>query len=630
MVLLLLLTPTVGHSATKYACGTGQGQGAMDGSSLANCYNGAADVWSTGAPSAGDTVIICGTARTTTLNNDMFRILVNMTYKLGSSAECGALGPGKVFGSQFDDGTGWTYDGANNDYRKVFASAAGNSSSTVMYYADASLDPMSLVPLHNAIGVTTRGNMVSGDFYWDSATNTVYMRDNPAGRSWEISVGYFGVAWDDVAGITDATVIGGDTACSDTGQNGNGFFVFASHGIGTYYDNWPGRTWGTATITRVLVNGAYQGIHAGGPPGSSEYSKMTVTDACIFNTRGEGYYFNYFNGGPLRITGGMIGSSKWPKKVGWGSTDDAAQGDAIDINPPDNANASAFDSYVADVVISDTNGACVSHTGQGLVERIRCTRTGNLNNTAGGTYALLMQNAAQNAGLSLTFRSIRVDLEGDGDGVLMAPEGSITSDTSLIGVHVNLGSGSTRKALAVNKPNRPNLVILNSSFMHGTYGFAITSATNTLQGWKVINNIFENQDFPLYGQNTSAVHATFIGRNNNFRSKGTQSNPFKFHNTDYATKTALQAVESSWVSNIEGNPLFVSSTDFRLALSSTLRRAGVPGYVCKDARGRACDPDQPDIGAYQSTDGDVAGTRTSAGARTAADSRTSAGARTVR
>lgn len=58
------------------------------------------------------------------------------------------------------------------------------------------------------------------------------------------------------------------------------------------------------------------------------------------------------------------------------------------------------------------------------------------------------------------------------------------------------------------------------------------------------------------------------------------------------------------------NPLFVVASDYRTRASSPARRAGTPSGYCIDARGRACYPDRPDIGAYQATSGDEANTRT--------------------
>ena len=62
--------------------------------------------------------------------------------------------------------------------------------------------------------------------------------------------------------------------------------------------------------------------------------------------------------------------------------------------------------------------------------------------------------------------------------------------------------------------------------------------------------------------------------------------------------------------DIVSDPLLISSTDLRTTATSTARRAGISGYLCKDVRGRACYPDRPDIGAYQSTSGDPAAART--------------------
>lgn len=61
--------------------------------------------------------------------------------------------------------------------------------------------------------------------------------------------------------------------------------------------------------------------------------------------------------------------------------------------------------------------------------------------------------------------------------------------------------------------------------------------------------------------------------------------------------------------SLAADPQVINSSDFRTSVSSPARMAGSDGFICADARGRACYPDRRDIGAYQSTSGDPAAPR---------------------
>lgn len=116
---LVLAWPVMSaHATIKYVCPIEGTYGASNGSDLANCFDGPDDVWSTGAPTSGDTVIICGRHRLVSGPYYGFLIQVNMTYQLGAASDCGTVGRGELYGSVRDTGTGWTYDAGNNAYKK--------------------------------------------------------------------------------------------------------------------------------------------------------------------------------------------------------------------------------------------------------------------------------------------------------------------------------------------------------------------------------------------------------------------------------------------------------------------------------------------------------------------------------
>ena len=94
----------------------------------------------------------------------------------------------------------------------------------------------------------------------------------------------------------------------------------------------------------------------------------------------------------------------------------------------------------------------------------------------------------------------------------------------------------------------------------------------------------------------------------NYHSVPTLTSPWSYQGTTYAT-VGLWNAAATVGDETNNNPLFVAESDYRLRAYSTLRRAGKWTTIgCKDFRGRPCY--QPiDVGAYQTSSGDPAGTR---------------------
>ena len=87
----------------------------------------------------------------------------------------------------------------------------------------------------------------------------------------------------------------------------------------------------------------------------------------------------------------------------------------------------------------------------------------------------------------------------------------------------------------------------------------------------------------------------------------TVTTPWSYQGTTYAT-VALWNAAATVGTDLESDPKFISTTDYRTRGDSTMRRLGLSNYACIDYRGRPC-WSPPDIGAYQSTSGDPAAPR---------------------
>lgn len=160
------------------------------------------------------------------------------------------------------------------------------------------------------------------------------------------------------------------------------------------------------------------------------------------------------------------------------------------------------------------------------------------------------------------------------------------------------------------------------------------------------NNIFEANYSAGVIVNYHGTRAAFESGNtwinNRLNQSGSQTTLFGW--LEDAGNNVTEANHATWLSSHAGETYgdvsyvhascisqgCTSTSDLRLPPASTLRRTGTSSVICREARGRACYPDSPDIGAYQSTSGDPAATRETATTRTAASARQPATTRAAR
>lgn len=170
------------------------------------------------------------------------------------------------------------------------------------------------------------------------------------------------------------------------------------------------------------------------------------------------------------------------------------------------------------------------------------------------------------------------------------------------------GSGATTAPLLIN-----NTVIMDDTLYgakfgpYGCQGVAAQGATNNAAA-TFANNICavrSGNDWKYAVVDASQV-ATFD--RSNYHSVPTLTSPWSYQGTTYTT-VGLWNAAATVGDETNNNPLFVAESDYRLRAYSTLRRAGKWTTIgCKDFRGRPCY--QPiDVGAYQTSSGDPAGTR---------------------
>jgi len=154
-----------------------------------------------------------------------------------------------------------------------------------------------------------------------------------------------------------------------------------------------------------------------------------------------------------------------------------------------------------------------------------------------------------------------------------------------------------------------NTAIVSNNYFSGvTHGLMLGLAANAQ---KIVNNVVSatTKNMTMCSM-TNAAFAANIVNYNDYVTTGAAM--FEYSDggdaTQSTTFTGFQA-QGKEANGLQTDPLFMSTTDYRLRPTSLLRRAGTGGVLCIDYRGRACYPDRPDIGAYQSSSGDPAATR---------------------
>lgn len=154
-------------------------------------------------------------------------------------------------------------------------------------------------------------------------------------------------------------------------------------------------------------------------------------------------------------------------------------------------------------------------------------------------------------------------------------------------------------------------VILNAKVGILSDGIAGGAGTNYISNNTIINSAVDgiwDQAFQNQGE-TYTNNIVYGSGRYGFNRTGVVTLATMNTNLIYGSGTNNYNNQSAHATDINTDPLLVSTTTPKTKGNSPARRAGTSGYPCIDIRGRPC-WSPPDIGAYQATSGDPAKTRT--------------------
>ena len=590
LLLVILLCPVLADATTYYVRSVEGEYGAEDGSNYTNAFDGFDDV---GALAAGDTLYICG-AHTATRFNIANGTAGTSTSYIKFDFRC-PNDPGSIRSV-------WPITGATTAVNWTEESANKWSISTAAYFQKSMgrvwLDGVEQ-PLSNS--VANLGTVIDGvgdvtTAYSDSGNSKLYLYStaNPATRyttfeSLGLPSNGTGCSYSAICGSSatlkylefiDPVLEGGNIAaleldgatdiiirgtatdgstCQIGKDSKDGIKIYDTVGDGS---GTPTARW---TIRYCTFNSNFPFLHFG-------HTSQALNDGIYFFHNGSGHVIehNYFY--------------RWLHA-------------AVEILATQNTNTATNNiirnNYVECVILSYCRAFVVDGAALG--------------------------DAAYNAFLSneIVGQATRSQINGDHNIV----SGNLWRDAGC-GEVVSQGGDEACQYLAPEAyaGDIGYNVYTNNTFVNNPYMpcFHVYTNANASAGHVITNNLFINcggtnlTGYDNVGFATDTTNITNLTIKNNHIYKSGVSSNVRYRGTNM-TVAAMEAAFSggdSGSGNVATDPLFLSTSDFRLSALSTARRAGISGYPCSDVRGRACYPDRPDIGAYQATSRDPAGPRT--------------------
>lgn len=188
--------------------------------------------------------------------------------------------------------------------------------------------------------------------------------------------------------------------------------------------------------------------------------------------------------------------------------------------------------------------------------------------------------------------------------VVLGVIGKSTTSCRFMGNVLKQVNGATSGAIR-SKGGTSDQFIGNTHIVTSGYNNESLYATNNGAGNNCSGVLFKNN--LVYGSGVNPVSFVSIDASqtvslaNNCYYPISGTNMFTYQGSSYSNLAAWQAVETTAIS---GDPLFQSSTDYRLSVGSPCLRAGAGVFGLKDFRGRRR-PLPPSIGAYEPTSRDV-------------------------
>jgi len=340
---------------------------------------------------------------------------------------------------------------------------------------------------------------------------------------------------------------------------------------------------GHNTLSRLTIT------HCGQEGIITQKPYTTIQDSTIDDIGEDGINFN-----TLAINGLVTGNT-----IGHFSTINTT-GDGIESSTTMSGNLTIRNNVITFDTLTSTKQAiiCGNTAGTGIctVEYNTITAPVAANN---GGISVITGTSVVRGNIVTGFTSC-ISSASSASGLIVYVYGNVVKNCSLNGIRFTASTGTHQY-----------FVYHNTGYnVHNGLTTSMTGgATSTLAHY---NNIYKptststGQVLGIVSGVTYSGNGNFLGSNNYDQYIGNIS----CGGSTYFTVAAYQAACVQESASSAADPLFLSTTDYRLSAASTARRAGISGYLCKDVRGRACYPDTPDIGAYQATSGDQAATRT--------------------
>ena len=559
-----------------YVRPAGLAYGHGDGSNYDNAWSGFSKVKN--SVRDGDTVTVCGNHRDTLVIKNS-----NLTINLNCPEA-----PAVILGSDMYGSDGWSGPDINGEYSRRF------------------LTTPNVIVLDDDVMIKGKvGALKAGE--WGKVGARVFIRDNPTGHSFEVGQRGHGIQLgetdtDIVHGIT---ILGGGKAWIKYVGAHDQYPIYGN-GISAFHDGWPHANFGgTWTIDGVNFYGiAVQAIHTYGDSATglgSSPDQIYIRNCKLLETGGEAIYIKGVFGGGI-IENNIIGDRDH-HKLGWDGIGfgNAYDGDGIDIGgAPTTASKNLT---IRNNAITNIRGNGIVAVGGNLV--IEDNVIENINAWNEPVIKACIYVDPVYALPTVIRRNKCVTTYSDG----MQVRGSATVKAPM-SLSENLivlrDRPRSYAAIRYNSYNARNTEYFNNTFVGGRYGIYMSSDTENPDNVRIGNNIFYEQDYPLYM--LPALASGVTARNNIFWPTDAQASPFRVGRIDHRTMSPIQARQATFTGNLLDDPRFIDPAhgDFRLSPRSPALGRAIkwwPGANENDHQSGAITVSGNDIGAVQSRSG---------------------------
>jgi hypothetical protein len=544
--------------------------GSGSGNSYGNAWSGVAKIRT--SVNDGDTIIVCGTHRETLIVRNS-----NLTINLDCPND-----PAVILGSEATRIGSWKGPDANGEYFQQFP-----------------VTPNVIAKDGDVMLKGTVGSLIPGQ--WGKRGATVYIKNNPVGHTFEVGQRGRGIQIgesNDINGgvVHGITVLGGGKAWIKYVGAHNQYSIYGN-GISAFHDGWPHANFGgTWTIDGVNFYGiAVQAIHTNG---TSTPDNIYIRNCKILETGGEAIYLKGVFGGGV-IENNVIGDQNHVK-LGWDGLGygNSYDGDGIDIGGgPATASKNLT---IRNNTITNIRGNGIVAVGGNLLIEDNIIENTNAWNEPGNKACIYVDPVYA---LPTVIRRNKC-VTAHSDGVQIRGSATVNARMSLFANLIVLRDRPrTYAAIRYNSYNARNTEYFNNTLAGGRYGMYWSSSTENPVNIRIGNNIFYDQDYPLYM--LPAIASGLTAKRNIFWPTGAQAKPFKIGRIDHGNIKSVQTRLASFTDNLLSDPRFIDPAqgDYRLSPQSPGLGKGIkwwPAGQDNDYRGNAFMETGSDIGAIQS------------------------------